>query len=82
MENSVQSIIHVVLGKRVLKQRGICFFTFCEFGHFNNGVHTELRKFIHVVNICDTLDTETLNRSASMKDGNPIFTRRSVRINS
>ena len=73
MNTSVQSIMQVVFGNVLLKDRGMCLFILSLEGHFIHDTKIECLRLIQVVKICETLDSDTPNRFAKQMIQDPVL---------
>ena len=72
----------LVWGYLTRKERGICLFIFCLEGHLSNGLNCWSKKHIHVVNMEETDDWETPNKTEQNMVLTPNLKRSRVKINS
>lgn len=81
-KNSVASMMTLVFGYFLLKERGMCLSIFSLEGHFKRGDNSCSMKEIHDVKIDETSDYEIPNSMPRTYVFNPSQSRRSVKVNS
>lgn len=81
-KNSVPSMMTLVFGYFLLKERGMCLSIFSLEGHFKRGDNSCSMKEIHDVKIDETSDCEIPKSMPRTYVFNPSRSRRSVKVNS